>query len=455
MQWIQLDKRRALAFGLLWSTTDALSRGEQLRKAHRDGARFMASFPAVKSVEGARLSDDNVAYGKPKDWRLPKGVKAYSAAGQLATHPKWRGTTVLALLRADSSNQGGGALLALVGLLRGNVILDAVASVAEAGRLIDAYRERCLQASQSYRAIGSVELAREPLTDRFDWSDFFPAASIERGRLRQFAWWRSQKPVEIQPLKQGRPLGWLVAGGLTLAAVSSFSYVAHMREAEEREMRERAAKEQQDPVLLYRDSVQRLLSTPILRAGTTVATIRESIKQIPVLLAGWKLKEIACTQAGCNAVWTRNHGTYAEFDASAWPEWRPLVLSEDLQTITHRVPVELRAEMLPDRETWPTVQGFLRAEASRWQRLTAKEIGLQIALEKEQIRAIPPGTEPSQFVAVPGLVYGANWAITSSPWWVSELFDQSPPNMTVSNLKVEFNGKTMSFTSNGIVYVRK
>lgn len=454
MQWIQLDKRRALAFGLLWSTTDALSRGEQLRKAYRDGARFMASFPAVKDVEGVRLSDDNVAYGKPKEWRLPKGVKAYSAAGQLAIHPKWRGTTVLVQLRADSGPQGGG-LLALVGLLRGNVILDAVASVAEAGRLIDAFRERCLQASQSYRAIGSVEIAHEPLTERFDWSDFFPAAPSQGGLQRRLAWLHSPRAVKILPLKRGRSVGWLTAGGIALAAVSSLSYVAHMREAEEREMRERAAREQQDPAHLYRDSVQRLLTTPILRAGTTVATIRESIKRIPVLLAGWKLKEIACTQAGCNAVWTRNHGTYAEFDASAWPEWQPLVLSEDLQTITHRVPVELRAEMLPNRETWPTVQEFLKAEASRWQRLTAKEIGLQIALEKEQIRAIPPGAEPSQFVAVPGLVYGANWAITSSPWWIAELFDQAPANMTLSNLKVEFNGKTMSFTSNGIVYVRK
>lgn len=440
MQIIQLNTKTALAFGMSWSTTDALSRADQLRRAYRDGGRYMASFAGVKAGKGARASDDNFGYAK--EFKAPKGVKTYSAAGQLGVHPKWRGATILVVIEEPAEINPNG-MIAIVGLLRGNVIVDAIASRGDAGRLIDTYRQRCMQANAEYRQIGSPGAG---VAEAFDWGDFIAPAP---GRFK------SRALVKIQPLKPGNKLAWVGAGALVGAAGFAVYFVIDQQAQDAKRLSEARAREQDDPAYQYQQSSQRLLTTPTLRANTSLREIRNAIKDMPVLLAGWKLNAITCGITGCRVTWKRNEGTYAEFDALAWPEWRPLTLSDDLNTISHSIPLRLVGTALPARSTWPKKVDFLRSETSRWQRLTDKSIGLNITLSADEVMALPPGKDARQFANVPDLIYGAKWAISSSPWWTGELFDTSPDNMTVESVKVEFDGKQMQYTTNGIVYVQK
>ncbi|MGT2457763.1 type 4b pilus protein PilO2 [Cupriavidus basilensis] len=442
MQIVKLDKRRALAFGMSWATTDALSRGEQLRRARRDGSRVMASFSGVKGAKGARSGDDN--FGHAKAFKAPKGVKAYSAAGQLGVHPKWSGATVLVVLEEDGGAHAN-SMTALVGLLRGNVILDAVTTPADAGRLIDNYRQRCMQANAEYILIGKAKIT-EGLRERFDWNDFIPPSTSR---------FKSAATVPVRPLNPNSTWVLAAAGALlcVTGGVAYYTWQDHLEE--EQRLQEKRAREQEDPAFLYRRSATVLLAVPYLRANSEVSAVRTAIKDIPVLVAGWQLKDIDCTAAGCRATWSRKDGTYAEFDAHALPEWQPLTLSEDLRTITHALPVKLHPVPLPKRGDWPTSRAFLKAEASRWQRLIDPSIGLNISLAAPQVMAIPPGKEAKQFANVPDLIYGAKWEVKDSPWWTSDLFDKAPDNMTIEAIKVAFDGKQMKYTTNGIAYVQK
>ncbi|MGH8785732.1 MAG: type 4b pilus protein PilO2 [Cupriavidus necator] len=337
-------------------------------------------------------------------------------------------------------------MVAIVGLLRGNVIVDAIAQRGDANRLIDIYRQRCLQANAEYRQIGSAgEGVREP----FDWPDFMQPAPRRFGQLKH------APAVKVVPLKPGNKLAWLGAGAAVVVAGGALHYVIAQQEQEARRLQEIRDREQEDPAYQYRQSAQRLLTTPTLRANTAIREVREAIKDIPVLLAGWKLDAITCGIGGCRVTWTRNGGTYAEFDASARAEWKPLTLAEDLNTIGHSLPLKLVGTRLPSQTDWPTKTDFLRTEASRWQRLTDKSIGLEITLSAETVMGVPPGKDERHFANLPGLIYGAKWGVNQSPWWTSELLDSAPDNMTLESIKVNFDGKAMKYTSNGIVYVQR
>jgi len=394
----------------------------------------MARFAGAKGPKGSEKRDDN--FGHAKEVSTPKGVAILSAAGQLGVHPKWRGATVLLILDTD---QGG--TVAVVGLLKGNVIVDAVAQQGDANRLIDHYRQRCRQANEEYKQIGSRDDAIEP----FDWHDFIPATGSR---------WRKAALVKIQPLKQDSKLAWAGACGLVVVAAAGALYVFDMQSQREQRLRLARANEQEDPATLYRASSQELLLKPALRANVAVREIREGINAINVTRSGWKLTKVDCSGTGCAVTWTRNEGTYAEFDEHAPEEWRPLRLSDDLLTITHRLPFKLTAVPLPDPKTWPTSAEFLRTEASRWQRLMPEAIGLKPALQPAEIQAVPPGKDARQFERLPNALYGRKWSFTG-PWWTSELLDHSPDNMGIDSLTVSFDGKALTYMANGIIYVQQ
>jgi len=434
MQLVRLDKGRALGFGLTWSTTDALSRKDQLQRAYRNGSRVMATFAGAKGEKGSAKRDDNL--GHAKELNAPKGVTALSAAGQLGVHPKWAGSTVLLILDTDKSGA-----VAVVGLLKGNVIVDAVAQQGDANRLIDHYRQRCLQANAEYKQIGS----REGSVEAFGWHDFIPESGSR---------WRKSPVVKIQPLKQESMLAWAGVGFLFLIAAIGAVYVLDMRSKEEARMRLARANAQEDPAALYEASSQALLLKPMLRANLAVREIREGINGINVMRSGWKLTKITCSAAGCAVTWARNQGTYAEFDESAPSEWRPLRLSDDLVTITHSLPFKLTTKPLPTRTSWSTSKDFLQTEASRWQRLINDTIGLKASLSSAEIQAIPPGKDPRQFERLPNAIFGQKWSF-SAPWWTSEILDAAPDTMAIDALTVEFDGKALSYKANGIIYVQQ
>ena len=445
MHVIPIGDRIGLAFGLQWEVGDPFGKRAQIKRLRGAGARFVARFQQTK---GKGHSDENLGVTARIE-SVRKGMTIYSAAGQAAMLPGLRGKNFLIVIEGKDANES--TVVAIVGILSGNVIVDAYVPGNLAQAEIDKYHEACRKANAEHILLGQSE--RMKVQQSFVWDDFM-GHTFDASRLQQLA-------ARLGLRSNGVTLGKLRDDTATNAAVVACAvsvvggywfYKQSESDAAREAARLRAA-EQQSPEMLYRRQLAVLLSQPMAYAKDAIPAIREAIGPIRVNRRGWVLKEINCTMSGCAAIWSREHGTYAEFADQAPKEWLPLHLSEKLDQITHTLPVVIPKANLPAPATWPTFDAFKRDEGSRWQLFS--DIKLKTTLKEPRVQALPPGVTEATAAAFPEAVYGATWTVADSQWWLSTAFDKSPATLALSRLQVKFNGSEMQFNGEGVAYVKK
>jgi hypothetical protein len=55
----------------------------------------------------------------------------------------------------------------------------------------------------------------------------------------------------------------------------------------------------------------------------------------------------------------------------------------------------------------------------------------------------------------PNAIHAARWLLTGRPWWLSEVFDKAPENVTLERIDIINNGSEITFNAEGKIYVRK
>lgn len=447
MAVVTIEGRHKVAFGLSWRVIDQLvSRNGVIKELKRDGAKLQASYRTERHL-------DNIGALKESG---QKG-KTLSAAGQVATHPHIRGTTALVVLEEEGTQVARG-LVGIVGLQDGNVIADALVSIAEAPSVIRAYTDLLARNGRAFllfgtiynadiaNAVGRAEGAMRPFT----WADLVPA--------RKSKPWQRSTAIYLAPLRTDQGLKLAAAAAVSVAVLGAGLFVADWINEKAESDRLFAERQKQDPKYLYQQSIKQFMATPRVLLADAMAVIRKVVGPLDVQRKGWNLDKIVCSQAGCSATWKRTFGTFDDFMEDAPAEWLPIIPSEDLGTLTHPFPIDLPKRVLPDRASWPTQAAFLQTEASRWQRM--KKLNLTVTLGKPELRALPSdgGGSPAAkaaYASVPNAIRGANWSIGKSKWLLSEAFEISPETMSLESLTLTFTGKDVVFDANGVSYVSK
>nr|WP_280971473.1 type 4b pilus protein PilO2 [Cupriavidus gilardii]WDE72710.1 hypothetical protein [Cupriavidus gilardii] len=442
MHVIPIGPRRGLAFGLQWEVVDAFGKRAQIKRLRADGYRYVARYQQTKGRGG---SDENL--GVASRLEAPKGMIVYSAAGQAAMLPMVRGKNILIVIEDKDANDS--TVVAVVGIYAGNVVVDNYVPGIQAQAEIDKYVGHCRKNAANFTWVGRSD--RWPVAERFDWEDFVADLPQKPG-IGEALGIRRSTGVRVNKLRDDTATNVATIACAALV-VGGYAYYKGVVEGREQEEARRRMAEQQSPITQYRRQVGALLAQAMPIAKDAIPVIRQGIGDIPVNFAGWVLKQISCTAAGCIAEWQRKEGTYAEFAERARPEWKPLRLSDNLISITHELPIVLPKATLPEPQAWPTFEAFLHDEASRWQRF--KDIKLQISLKPPAVQAVPPGVQPAVVERFPEAVYGATWSVSDSQWWLSEGFDKSPATVALTKLTVKFNGTEMLFNGEGVAYVKK
>jgi len=432
---LRINAEVALVFGLRWQVLDALeSKARVISDLRTDGARWKATFDNAGDQNFGTLSD--------ADFSLPQNVKrSLSGAGQVALLPQFSGKTVLVLLE-DPGRDGNDGVVAAIGLLNGNVVLDAIAAVADIGALVQSFSERCDKAKQQYTLAGNTS-SFGTLTQLVDWNDLLPKATSK---------FKTTPAVPVTPLRSAHAATLTVAG-ITLLLLGIGAYAGYEMYAKKK-LEERAAKaaQMQDPVAMYSAALPSFLAQPRMLAADAFPAVRRLTAEMPVLFAGWELRRIDCTGEVCSVSWERAGGTNADFKTRAPQHWRDIAFSDDAKQIVHNVALAIPQKPLPPRTEWPRFADFKLSVGSQWQKFS--DFGIKVGHDKLTVAALPPGVSPDAVANNPIAVKAAPWSVKAAPWWGNEGLSTMPPNVTVTSITINVTSREVTFDAAGDIYVQ-
>jgi hypothetical protein len=120
-QVLQITDHEIVVFGLAWRVLDSMEpRGQQINKMREQGAKFAISFKNDASEENFGVSLDSELGANAKKVRLISG------AAQIAKHPLCLEREGVLITIEEPGSEGHPAVVAVVGVLRGNVVLDEI-----------------------------------------------------------------------------------------------------------------------------------------------------------------------------------------------------------------------------------------------------------------------------------------------------------------------------------------
>ena len=393
-----------LVFGMRWSPiSEDASLGTQLKQARRTGYAYqmVSQQGSTVGVIGP-LSNHSVG-------------AVHSVAMVLAEHFSTSGAELFVF---EHEGQFG-----LVGLADNNPTpgFDAQGSREDIEALADEYM--AMNTGQSIRLVGNVDWLP-------DMTDLQPTQVADRANKR------SQLRVIQNPnLKIALAvLTLLVVGGLGFAYYT-LEIIWRQRLAEQNAKKNTNA--------LYEEGISAALSGVGPSGNGRLSPWRETLKTVPMEVAGWELQSLLCKADKCNATWTRVSGNFAEFDgyfpyaSKQRPKLVPAEKNEQMLETEHPIPAQPSMTLVPPASN--TAPGLQRADLPNVRNayLQWGSFILDSQLLPQQAASLNAATlfggeGPLEEINKP--VLRGNWQLESDLWTLKDL--RLPPYVVAESLTV-------------------
>lgn len=433
MHTFQLTPKHSVLFGLSWRAFDTFeSQHGQIVDWQSQGFSWSASYK-VGADKYVGLIDDSFEH--------PAKGNLYSAGALVALNPKVKGKTALVLF--SSGNE-----VALIGLLEGCVILDVCVPKEDAALHRNSFAQRC--GATPFSTIGPAELGQ--FDENIEWGDL-----VAGGRFGS-----NLASCKVAKFKSDRT-AWIFAAILGLAALVGIGLVVKNYLDEQKIQR---FKEQQalatDPVRIYEGAVQRFLDDPkgVPQLAPNIKNLRKILGGIPINVGGWSLVKTECDleSARCSAEWTLDStkvGTFKSFaDASQQlPTGWSHAYGPSLSKISSTFAITVARAKLAPKASWPKLQAFMTSEVSRWQ--SVYSLGMNIEIKDPAVQVVQGGIQPQLVDSNPNAIHASSWTTTGRPWWLAEIFEKAPHNVTLDRLTLTNSGSEITFNAEGKIYVQK
>jgi hypothetical protein len=396
-----------LVFGMRWSPISKDARlGTQLQQARRSGFAYH-----VVSQQGSTLG----LIGSPSKHRAGT---MHSVAMVLSEHFSTSGAELFVF-----EHEGQ---FALVGLADNNPTpgFDTQGSREEIEALVDEFM--AMNTGQSIRLAGNVNWLP-------DMADLQPTQVAERANKRS-----RLQIIQNPNLKIGLAV-------LTLLVFSGLGFAYYQLEIV-RSQRESLKNIIKNPNAKYEESISAALSG-VRPGGSGVLSLwRDTLKTVPMEVAGWELRSLRCKADQCTASWARASGNFAEFDGNfpyaskQRPALVPAEKNEQLLETEHpaaaRQPAVAPASPRPAQGLQRASLPLVRDAYLQWGSfiLDAQLIPNQSA----SLRAATlfGGEGPVQDIRKP--VLKGNWQLESDLWTLKDL--RLPPYVVAESLAISRSG---------------
>lgn len=433
MHTFQITPTHAVLFGLSWRAYDSFeSRHGQIVEWQSQGLTWSASYKLGADTY-VGLIDDSFEH--------PSKGNLYSAAALIALNPRIKGKTALVLFISGDE-------VALIGLLDGCVILDVCTSNEDVALHRNNFAQRC--AGKTFLTFGPQEFGQ--FDENIEWPELIDS--------RRFG--SSLSKAKVAKFKSDRT-AWIIVAAVGVAFLFIIGFLFKNYFDDQANI---AKKEQQaianDPVRIYEEGVQRFLNdsrgVPLL--GANIQSLRKNLGAIPLNHGGWSLVKTVCDleMGRCTVEWVLDStkvGTFKSFEDSSrkLPVNWSHIYGPSLSKISSSFVIEVQRGKLPQKQNWPKFQSFMISEISKWQSIQA--LGLNIEIKDPVVQAVQSGLQPQLVDSNPNAIHAALWSTTGRPWWLSEIFDSSPQNVTLDRLTLINNGTEITFNAEGKIYVQK
>jgi hypothetical protein len=404
--WFVDDAR--LVFGMRWSpiSKDA-SLGTQLKQARRTGYAYH-----VVSQQGSTLG----------------------LIGPLSNHSAGAVHSVAMVLAEHFSTSGAELFVfehegqfALVGLADNNPTpgFDAQGSRETIEALADEFMG--MNTGQSIRLVGNVDWLP-------DMADLQPTELAERANKRS-----RLRIIQSQNLK-------IALAILTLLVVSGLGVGYYLLEIVWRQSQV-VETTKKNTNLLYEESISAALTGVGSSGSGSLLAWRDTLKTVPLEVAGWELRALLCKADKCTATWVRASGNFAEFDGNfpyaskQRPALVPAEKNEQLLETEH--PVTLLPALVPAPPAPREPQGLQRANLPlvrdaylQWGSFILDAQLLPNQAASLRAATLFGGTGPLEEIKKP--VLKGSWQLESDLWTLKDL--RLPPYVVAESLAVSRAG---------------
>lgn len=449
-QVLQITDHDIVVFGLTWRVLDSMEpRGQQVNKLRDNGAKFSVSFKNENTEENLGVSNDIDLGSNPKNTRLISG------AAQIARHKECVSRDAVLVTIEVPGTDGHAAVVAVVGVLRGNIVLDEIVTPGE----VQAKREWFLGEASNRQIrlseVGGVAYSIPDVDFPLAWEDILATRAPGLPLLPKSQYLITALAPQINPkvLKVGAALCSLIVVGV--AGWQGYEFwkasVAKKKAA--------MARKAPDPQVIYQQSVQALLDTPIFPAKTSFALILQEIgRQVPVFRrSGWVLEAVKCEAEStvCVYSWRRVKGTMATFRDSAVTEnWDSVEYG--VSSITTTKKMLLNKTSLPERQSWLGMDRYSINERSVWTRW--QDLGVKFSYGEPAVAGIPMGIAEAQIASSPVLVRSLAWKL-EGPAWSFKVLHELPGAATLQSLSLSFKTESdtqpsMDMTAAGQIFLK-
>ena len=432
MRVFRINPAQSVLFGMSWRAYDAFeSRHAQIIEWQGQGFAWSATYKTGNDTQVGLIPD---TFDHPAKGRL------YSAAALVALNKQVQGRNAIAFFISDND-------VGIVGIVDGFVVLDVCVPREDVPAQRNSFAQRC--GDKPYVAVGPAELGL--FEETLEWGDLI--AGVKRSSLGK---------ARVVKFKSDRAT-WIVVGltAMVLLGIAGYYLKAHLDQAEAIRLLDKA-NFANDPIRKYEQSVARFLSNTrgVPQVAPNIKVLRDLVGSIQVNRAGWNLAKINCVmgQQSCTGEWALDStklGTFASFKAAqpALPtDWK-VQYGPDVSTLEAKIPLPAAMGPLPPKNLWPTFQDFLLTEASRWQE--AHSLGLNIEIRPAEVQVLDVVIQPQLLENNLNAIHAAKWLLTGRPWWIAEVFDKAPENVTLERIDIINSGSEITFNAEGKIYARK
>lgn len=397
-----VDEAR-LVFGMRWSP---ISKEASLRSQLRQARRTRYALHVV-SQQGSAL-------GLIGSLSRQKIGAVHSAALVLAEHFSTSGPELFVF---EQEGQ-----FALVGLADNNPTpgFDTVGRRDEIEALAEEFM--AMNSGQAIRLVGNVDWLP-------DMADLQPSQLAER----------TGKRSRLRDIPNPNLTIFLTL--LTLLVVAGLGIAYYRLEIVWREQ-QAAQSAQKDTNVLYEETLTAAMKSVGAGGNASLLLWRDTLKTVPMEVAGWELQSLVCKANKCTAAWKRVSGNFAEFDgnfpyaSTQRPKLTPAENNEQSLETEHPVPLQAASAAsepaTPANSLQRTTLPNLREAYLQWGSFI-----LDAQLLPQQVASLRPATlfgGEGPLAEIKRPVLKGNWQIESDLWTLKDL--RLPPYVVAESLTV-------------------
>ena len=432
-------QKMAIAASLRWQVMDPFGRSILGHKQLIEYVR-LGGYVGIKFKNG---QDHNLGVAKDSQFEKYKGLKVVSIARQVGLYPEVSERSILVLLNNTESSDGS---IFAIGLINGNVVLDALVEKDEVQQTIEEYRKVNFFANSTLETAGDVILNDHEPKQKFDLNAVLDS--------------KKTSMAYVDVLKNELILLYVITA-IIVVLIGDFAYSQWSKYAQQNEMLMNSSLQLlNSPENRYAIAIDQFLRQPVRLAKDNIGLVVNDINSFPYIYKNWQVSSIECEHFVCVVHWSSLGGSFDDFKNAALNHWTDITIDGrdqnllgDLKSIKCQFKMKSKEKAWPALDQFPHIDAFSFEFADIFAKLDKED--WQSKFEAIQQVGLEQNSKSTALANHPKALFVLPWHVQDQSWWKTQTsLDQYGEFCSLEKFKVTFQNNSPLFSGSGNCYVR-